>query len=92
MIISVGDRVNSQRGMQFRQRATQTLKQHLIQGYTLNRKRLAQLGTDEDQLMGLIHKTLIQSNLVLPEGAAIANYRIKHNLYMDAPVKIGGRW
>ena len=40
VIISVGYRVKSQRGVQFRQWATQTLKQHLIQGYTLNRKRV----------------------------------------------------
>jgi len=73
VIIRVGYRVKSQRGVQFRQWATQTLKQHLIQGYTLNRKRLAQLGTDVDQLMGLMHKTLTQNKLVLPEGAAIAD-------------------
>ena len=72
VIISVGYRVKSQRGVHFRQWATQTLKQHLIQGYTLNRKRLAQLGTDVDQLMGLMHKALTQNKLVLPEGAAIA--------------------
>jgi len=45
VIISVGYRVKSQRGVQFRQWATQILKQHLIQGYTLNRKCLAQLQT-----------------------------------------------
>jgi prophage maintenance system killer protein len=73
VIISVGYRVKSQRGVQFRQWATQTLKQHLIQGYTLNRKRLAQLGTDVDQLMGLMQQTLTQNKLVLPEGAAIAD-------------------
>ena len=73
VIISVGYRVKSQRGVQFRQWATQTLKQHLIQGYTLNRKRLAQLGTDVDQLMGLMHKTLTQDKLVSSEGAAIAD-------------------
>ncbi len=37
VIISVGYRVKSQRGVQFRQWATQTLKQHLIQGYTLSK-------------------------------------------------------
>ena len=73
VIISVGYRVKSQRGVQFRQWATQTLKQHLIQGYTLNRKRLAQLGTDVDQLIGLMQQTLTQNKLVLPEGAAIAD-------------------
>jgi hypothetical protein len=40
MIISVGYRVNSRRGTQFRIWATNVLKQHLIAGYTLNEKRL----------------------------------------------------
>ena len=73
VIISVGYRIKSQRGVHFRQWATQTLKQHLVQGYTLNRKRLVQLGTDVDRLMGLMHRTLTSNSLILPEGAAIAN-------------------
>lgn len=72
VIISVGYRVKSQRGVQFRQWATRILKQHLVRGYTLNRKRLAQLGADVDQLMGLLHQTLTHNRLVQPEGAAIA--------------------
>lgn len=40
IIISVGYRVNSKRGTQFRIWATNILKQHLIQGYTINKKRL----------------------------------------------------
>src|SRR5690554_97099 len=35
VIISVGYRVKSQQGVKFRQWATRTLKQHLIEGYTL---------------------------------------------------------
>ncbi|MBI5022908.1 MAG: virulence RhuM family protein [Candidatus Magasanikbacteria bacterium] len=42
IIISVGYRVNSQRATKFRVWATQTLKNHLIQGYTINAKRLAE--------------------------------------------------
>jgi len=42
MIISVGYRVNSKRGVQFRQWATQRLKDYLVQGYAINEKRLAQ--------------------------------------------------
>lgn len=40
VIISVGYRVKSKRGTQFRIWATNVLKQHLIQGYTINDKRL----------------------------------------------------
>lgn len=39
-ILSVGYRVNSKRGTQFRIWATQVLKKHIIEGYTINEKRL----------------------------------------------------
>ncbi|WP_276978107.1 virulence protein RhuM/Fic/DOC family protein [Flavobacterium filum] len=42
-IISVGYRVNSIRGTQFRQWATQRLKDYLVKGYALNEKRLKEL-------------------------------------------------
>ena len=41
-IISVGYRVNSKRGTQFRQWATQRLKDYLVQGYSINENRLKQ--------------------------------------------------
>ena len=40
VIISVGYRVKSPRGTNFRQWATQALRQYLVQGYVLNEKRL----------------------------------------------------
>jgi len=42
-IISVGYRVNSKLGTQFRQWATQRLKEYLVHGYTVNQNRLEQL-------------------------------------------------
>ncbi len=42
VIISVGYRVKSQRGTQFRQWATARLKDYLVQGYAINEKRLQQ--------------------------------------------------
>jgi Virulence protein RhuM family len=42
-ILSVGYRVNSKRGTQFRQWATQRLKDYLVQGYAINQKRLDEL-------------------------------------------------
>lgn len=41
-IISVGYRIKSQVATQFRQWATQRLKDYLVQGYAINEKRLAQ--------------------------------------------------
>ena len=40
MIISVGYRVNSKQGIQFRKWATSKLKEYLVQGYTLNERLL----------------------------------------------------
>jgi prophage maintenance system killer protein len=42
VIISVGYRIKSKQGTQFRIWATKVLKQHLIEGYTINEKRLKQ--------------------------------------------------
>jgi hypothetical protein len=42
MILSVGYRVNSKRGTQFRIWANRILKEHLVQGYTINQKRLTE--------------------------------------------------
>lgn len=42
VIISVGYRVKSQQGTQFRQWATQRLKDYLVKGYAINEQRLTQ--------------------------------------------------
>lgn len=44
VIISVGYRVKSSRGVEFRRWATQVLKEYLVKGYAANRERLRQLG------------------------------------------------
>lgn len=41
-ILSVGYRVNSKQATQFRIWATKVLKQHILQGYTINKKRIGQ--------------------------------------------------
>ena len=43
LIISIGYRVNSNRATQFRIWATQQLKEYLVQGYVINKRRLQQL-------------------------------------------------
>lgn len=44
VIISVGYRVRSQRGVEFRRWATRVLKDYLVRGAAINKKRLHQLG------------------------------------------------
>ena len=44
VIISVGYRVKSKRGVEFRKWANSILKQYILQGYAVNNNRIAQLG------------------------------------------------
>lgn len=44
VIISVGYRVKSKRGVEFRRWATGVLRQYVVDGYAANKRRLAQLG------------------------------------------------
>lgn len=53
VIISVGYRVNSKKGTQFRIWATNRLKEYLIQGYSVNNKRLNEL----NKLIQIVAKT-----------------------------------
>jgi prophage maintenance system killer protein len=71
-IISVGYRVNSKRSVRFRQWATAVLRQHLLQGYTLNRQRLAERGMEEARTaLDLMSRTLITNDLVNDTGWAV---------------------
>lgn len=71
VIISVGYRVKSPRGVQFRQWATHTLKQHLVEGYALNQRRLQERGIEFEQAVALLTQTLSNQQLVNAEGAAV---------------------
>jgi prophage maintenance system killer protein len=72
VVISVGYRVKSPRGTQFRIWATQVLRQHLIQGYTLHLRRLQERGLGElQQALALMARTLSSRGLVNDEGQAV---------------------
>jgi len=71
VIISVGYRVKSGQGVMFRQWATRTLKQHLVEGYTLNQQRLAQRGIEMEQALSLLSSTLQNRQMVNESGEAV---------------------
>jgi hypothetical protein len=56
MIISVGYRVKSLRGTQFRQWATSRLREYIVKGFTLDDKRLAEGRTATDYFDELIER------------------------------------
>ena len=65
MIISVGYRINSKRGVKFRQWANKILKDYLIKGYAVNDNiRREQIG-ELRQLVGILGRT-IQSQPLMP--------------------------
>jgi hypothetical protein len=55
-IISVGYRVNSRRGVRFRQWATRTLSEHLVRGYTLNRQRFERNAAELEAALAPVRK------------------------------------
>ena len=67
VIISVGYRVNSKRGIQFRQWATQRLKAYLVEGYAINQKRLEELG----KVVQLIGQSEKKESLQLQEAKGL---------------------
>lgn len=72
VIISVGYRVNSKRGTQFRQWAAQVLKNYLIEGYAVNQKQLSQQSLHHlQQTIALMSDTLRQQNLVDVVGDSV---------------------
>jgi len=61
VIISVGYRIKSKRGIQFRIWANQIIKEYLIKGYSINEKRLSQ---HNDQLKELQESVKILGNVL----------------------------
>ncbi|AKJ94483.1 cytochrome C [Thioalkalivibrio versutus] len=55
-IISVGYRVNSSRATRFRQWATRVLREHLTQGWTLNRQRFEENAQELEAALALVRK------------------------------------
>lgn len=72
-IISVGYRVNSKRGVRFRQWATVTLREHLVRGYTLNRERFERNARELEAALALVRKAAAGSALTSDEGRGLVD-------------------
>lgn len=75
VIISVGYRVKSQRGTEFRQWANKVLKQYILNGYAINEKRLLALNKTVE-----IQSKIIANALEVEESEILRAV----NLYTDA--------
>ncbi|ORU93301.1 MAG: hypothetical protein A6F72_06575 [Cycloclasticus sp. symbiont of Poecilosclerida sp. N] len=70
-IISVGYRVNSLKGTQFRIWATQRLREYLTQGYTLNQQRFEQNANELEAMLCLIKKTAQSQTITAEVGTGL---------------------
>jgi hypothetical protein len=75
-ILSVGYRINSKQGTQFRIWANSVLKEYLVQGYSINEKRLAQKEQEVKLLKDGIH-ILTRSVAKAIEDKASDNYLLE---------------
>lgn len=61
VILAIGYRTNSSKAIEFRKWATKTLKQHLLDGYTINKKRLQEANnkfTELQEAVAFLRKNL----------------------------------
>ncbi len=72
-IISVGYRVNSARATRFRQWATRVLREHLTQGYTLNRQRFEHNAAELEAALALVKKAASGEALTLDQGRGLVD-------------------
>ena len=91
MIISVGYRVNSKRGSEFRKWATKVLKDHLIKVYSVNEKRLKYLEKTV-QLIDIASRiedeiTVAKFGTVQNEGNRTVANRHINNLFRDGELE-----
>ena len=81
-IISVGYRVKSKRGTQFRIWATQVLRDHLVKGYSVNQRRLAEL----KQTVRLVATMAERRDLSGDEATALLRMVGEYNRALDLHV------
>ena len=84
VIISVGYRVKSQRGVQFRQWANQVLKQYLIKGYAVNQRIHSEQIAELRQLVQMVGRT-IQNQQIEPndENQALFDIVVDYTYALD---------
>ena len=84
VIISVGYRVKSHRGVQFRQWANQVLKQYLIKGYAVNQRIHSEQIAELRQLVKMVGRT-IQSQQIEPndENQALFDIVVDYTYALD---------
>lgn len=73
VIISVGYRVKSQQGTRFRQWATRVLREHLTQGYSLDRQRFERNAAELEAALALAKKAAAGEALTADQGRGLVD-------------------
>lgn len=101
-IISVAYRVNSKRGVQFRQWATRILREHLSRGYTLNQQRFESNARELEAALLMVRRLSSNPHLTAEAGRGLADIvsryaqtflllqRYDEGLLSEPQVQIGG--
>ena len=80
MIISLGYRVNSKRATSFRVWATKILKDYIINGYSINNKRLQQKGLKElNETISLLKNTISNAQIELNEAKGLLDVILNYS-------------
>lgn len=72
-IISIGYRVNSTRATRFRQWATRVLREHLTQGYSLDRERFERNAAELEAALQLVRKAAAGEALTAERGRGLVD-------------------
>lgn len=70
-ILSVGYRVNSKRGTQFRIWATGVLREHLLRGYTIHRERFERNARELEAALALVRRTVGSAAVSSDQGRGL---------------------
>ena len=99
VILAVGYRVNSKRGIQFRKWANSILKQYLLNGYVINKDRVIAYQSNilkleasfidiENRLKNLEDTTYVNNSKIIYEGEILEPYTFLIKLFFLAKNKI----
>lgn len=83
VIISVGYRVKSKRGTQFRIWASKVLKQYLVQGYVINEQIASQKYDELSQLIKVLGRTIQQQNRLTEDSRSLLEVVVDYTYALD---------
>ena len=85
VIISVGYRVKSKRGTQFRIWANKILKQYLLQGYAINERIAAQKYDELSQLVKVLGRTIQNQERLTEDSRSLLDVVVDYTYALDTP-------